>query len=99
VSHCTATRAITSSAIDRHIAITVHEKVALRGSDVPVRLEERELAVVLAFALNSRMSGPVRAARRREALGLPRVSDREAERRLRDNRARKARRHRSSVRA
>jgi len=33
------------------------------------------------------MSGQVRAARRRDALGLPRVSDREAERRLKDNRA------------
>jgi len=45
------------------------------------------------------MSGPVRPARRREALGLPRVSDREAERRFKDNRARTARRHRAGARA
>jgi len=40
-----------------------------------------------------------RAARRREKLGLPRVSDREAERRLSDNRSRTVRRHRAAARA
>jgi len=64
-----------------------------------VRLEGRELEAVWASAHRSRMSGPVRAARRREALGLPRVSDREAEQRLRDNRACTARRHRAAARA
>jgi len=39
------------------------------------------------------------AAPRREELGLPRVSDREADRRLQDNRARSARRHRAVARA
>jgi len=74
-------------------------KVARRGSGVPVRLDRRELEVVWALAHRSRMSGPVRAARHRETLGLPRVSDREAERRLKDNRARIARRHRAAARA
>jgi len=45
------------------------------------------------------MSGPACAARRREALGLPRVSNREAERRLNDNQARTARRYRAAARA
>jgi len=45
------------------------------------------------------VSGPLRAARRRAELGLPKVSDREAERRLRDNRNRTARRHRAAARA
>jgi len=76
--------------------LRAHGEVARRGSDIPVRLEERELAVVWATAHRARMSGPVRAARRRAALGLSRVSDREAERRLKDNRARTARRHRAA---
>jgi len=70
-----------------------------RGSDIPVRLEGHELEVVWAAAYRSRTSGPVRASRRRKALGLPRVSNREAECRLRDNRARTARRFRAAARA
>jgi len=77
--------------------LLVHGEVARPGSDIPVRLEGRELEVVWALAHRSRMSGPVRAARRSEALGLPRVSDREAERRLKDNRACTARRHRAAA--
>jgi len=83
----------------RNHLLRVHGKVARRGSDVPVRLEGQELEVVWASAHRLRMSGPVRAARCREALGLPRVSDREAERRLKDNRARTARRSRAGARA
>jgi len=79
--------------------LRVHEEVARRYSDVPVRLEGRELEVVWASAHRSRISGPARASRRREALGLPRVSDREAERRLKDDKARTARRHRAAARA
>jgi len=79
--------------------LRVHGEVARRGSDVPVRLEGKELEVAWASAHRSRMSGPVYAARRRKALGLPRVSDREAERRLKDNRARTARRHPAAARA
>jgi len=79
--------------------LQVHGEVARRGSDVPVRLEGRELEVVWASVHQSRTSGPARAPRRREALGLPRVSDREAERRLKDNRARTARRYRAAARA
>jgi len=79
--------------------LPVHGEVARRGSDVPVHLEGRELEAVWASAHRSRMSGPVRAARHREALGLPRVSDQEAERRIKDNRARTARCHRAAARA
>jgi len=79
--------------------LRVHGEVARRGSDVPVRLEGRELEVVWASVHRSRTSEKARAARRKEALGLPRVSDREAERRLKDNRARTARRHRAAARA
>jgi len=78
--------------------LCAHGEVARRGSDTPVRIEGRELAVVWATAHCARMSGPVRAARRTEALGLPRVLDREAERLLKDNRARTARRHRAAAR-
>jgi len=78
--------------------LRVHREVARRGSDVPVRLEGRELALVWATAHRARMSGPVRATRRREAIWLPRVSDKEAERRLKDNRAQTARRHRAVAR-
>jgi len=88
---------------DRHAyrdhLLRVYGEVARRGSNVAVCLEGRKLEAVWASAYQSRMSGPVRAARRREALGLPRVSDREAERRLKDNRARTARRHRAAARA
>jgi len=58
--------------------LRVHGEVARRGSDVPVRLEGRELEAVWASAHRSRISGPVQATSRREALGLLRVSDREA---------------------
>jgi len=61
-------------------ATTSSGTVVHTGTISSVRLEGRELEVVWASAHRSRMSGPLRAARRREALGLPRVSDREAER-------------------
>jgi len=88
---------------DRHAyrdhLLRVHGKVMRRGSDVPVHLDERELAIVRdSFRCHS-VSGPLLAARRRAELGLPRVSDREAERRLRDNRNRMARRHHAAARA
>jgi len=79
--------------------LRVHGEVTRRGSDDPVHLERRELEVVSASAHRSRMSGPVRAAHCREAMGLPRVSDREAERRLKNNRSRTAQRHRAAARA
>jgi len=58
--------------------LLAHGEVSSRRHDVPVRLEERELAVMWVSV-------------RREELGLPRVSDCEAKRQLRDNRARTAR--------
>jgi len=64
----------------------VHGEVSRRVSNIPVRLEERELAIVWASVCRQQVSGPVRAARRRAELGLPKVSKREAERRLKDNR-------------
>jgi len=66
---------------------------------VPVHLEGRELAAVWAGVRRHQVSGMTLAARRREELGLPRVSDREAERRLQDNRASSAQRHRAAARA
>jgi len=77
--------------------LRVHGEVARRGSDIHVRLEARELEVVWASAHRSRISGPVRTSRRREALGLPRVSDRAAERCPKDNRACTAPRHRAAA--
>jgi len=79
--------------------LQAHGEVSRRGHDVPVRLQERELAVVWASVRRHQVSGSTRASRRREELGLPRVSDREAERRLRDNQARTARRHQAAARA
>jgi len=67
-----------------------HNEVSRRGFDVPVRLKGRELAAVWASVRRHQLSGTTLAARRREELGLPRVFDREAERRLQDNRARSA---------
>jgi len=55
--------------------------------------------VVWASVCRHQVCVSTRASRRREELGLPRVSDREAKRRLRDNRARTARRHRAAARA
>jgi len=46
-------------------------KVSRRGHDVPVRLQKRELAVVWASVRCHQVSGPARAFRRREELGLP----------------------------
>jgi len=79
--------------------LPVHSEVARRGSNVPVRLDPHELALVWTPAHRARMSGPVRAFRRKDSLGLPRVFDREAEHWLKDNRARTARRHRAAARA
>jgi len=73
--------------------------VARRGADVPVQIEGRELESVWAGIWRRQMTGMALAARRREQLGLPRVSDREAARRQQDNRARAARRLRAAARA
>jgi len=70
-----------------------HNEVSRRGFDNPVRLEGRKLAAVWAGVRRHQASGTSMAARWREELGLPRVSNWEAERRLQDNRARSARRH------
>jgi len=79
--------------------LRVHGEVSRRGFDAPVRLQEKELAVVWASVRRHQVSGATRASCRREELGLPRVSDREAERRLRGNWARTARQHRAATRA
>jgi len=71
--------------------LRAHGEVSRRGSDVPVRLQERELAMVWASVRRHQVSGTAGASCRREELGLPRVSDRKAERRLRNNRTRTAR--------
>jgi len=83
----------------RNKLLRAHGEVCRQGFDVPVRLSEGELSVVWAGVRRHQVSGATRAARRLEKLGLPRVSDREAKRRLRDNRARTARRHRAAARA
>jgi len=79
----------------RNYLLRVHGEVIRGGIDTPVRLEGRELEVVWA-ADYRRLLG---ASRRREALGLPRVPDQEAARRLHENRARRARRGRAAARA
>jgi len=79
--------------------LRAHGEVSRRGHDVPVRLGERELAVMWASVRRYQVSGSTRAFRRREELGLPLVFDRDAERRQRDNRARTARRHQAAARA
>jgi len=53
--------------------LRVHGEVIRRGIDTPVRLVGRELEIVWAANYRRQMSGPERAARRREALGLPRA--------------------------
>jgi len=79
--------------------LRVHGEVIRQGSDTPVRLVGRELEIVWSADYRRQMSGPDRAARCREALGLPRVSNKEATRCLIDNRARSARRFRAAARA
>jgi len=83
----------------RDYLLRAHGEVSRRGHDVPVRLQERKLAVVWASVRHHQISRTTRASRRREELGLPSVSDLEAERWPKDNRARTARRHRAAVRA
>jgi len=79
--------------------LRAHQEVVRRGIDTPIRLEGRELDAVWAGIRRRHESGMATASHRREQLGLPRVSDREAARRLRDNRDRTARRFRAAVRA
>jgi len=74
----------------RNHLLRVHGQVIRGGTSTLVRLEGRELENVRA-ADNTRLL--------EEALGLPRVSDQEAARRLHDNRARRARRGRAVARA
>jgi len=79
--------------------LRAHGEVPRRGLDAPVRLPDRELAAVWASVRRHQTRGNTRGSRRREELRLPRESDREAERRLRDNRSLTARRHRVAARA
>jgi len=79
----------------RNHLLRVHGKVIRTGTTTPIRLEGRELETVWAADYN-RLLG---ASRRREALGLPRVPDQKAARRLHENRARRACRARSVARA
>jgi len=79
----------------RNHLLRVHGEVIRTGTTTPVRLEGRELETVWAVDY-CRLFG---AFRRREALGLPRVPDQEAARRLHENRARRARRGRAAARA
>jgi len=67
-----------------------HNEVSRRGFDVPVRFKGRELAAVWVSVHRHQVSSTTLAAQRREELGLPHILDREAERRLHDNRARLA---------
>jgi len=75
-----------------------HHEVARRGVETPVRLAGRELEAVWAGIRRRHMTGMALAARRREELGLPHVSERETARRLQDNWARSARRLRAAAR-
>jgi len=79
--------------------LCVHGQVSRREVDTTVSLDDRELAIVRASVSRRQVSGPVRAACRRVELGLPRVSDRETERRLKDNLRHTERRHRAAARA
>jgi len=79
--------------------LLAHHEVARRGCDTPIRLEGHELEAVWAGIRRRQTTRMALAAGRREELGLPRVSDREAARRLQDNRARSARRLRAAARA
>jgi len=83
----------------RYHLLRAHSEVSRRRLDAPVRLPERELVVVWASVRGHQVSEATRGSRGREELGFPRVSDREAERRLQDNRSRTARRHRAAARA
>jgi len=78
--------------------LRAHGEVSRRDS-TPQSTSNRELAAIWASIRRHQVSGTTRASRRREELGLPRVSDREAERRLRDNWSHTARRHRAAARA
>jgi len=69
------------------------------GFDNPIRLEGRELAAVWAGICHRQTTSMIAATRRREELGLPRVSNREAAHRREDNRASSARRLRAAARA
>jgi len=60
--------------------LRAHGEVSCRGLDAPVRFPDRELAAVWANVRRHQTNGNTRASRRREELGLPRVSDRVAER-------------------
>jgi len=79
----------------RNHLLRAHGEVIRGGTSTPVRLEGRELENMRA-ADSTRLLG---ASHRREALGLPRVLDQEAARRLHDNQARRACRSRAVARA
>jgi len=98
VSCCAAIPAIKYSVTAESTATTYCGPAVRLQERVPVRLQERELAAIWASVRRYQVSGTTRASRRQEELGLRRVSDREAERRLRDNWARTARRHRVAAR-
>jgi len=69
----------------RDYLLREHNEVARREFDLPIRLEGRELEAVWAGIRRRQTTGMTLAARLREELGLPRVTDREAARRLQDN--------------
>jgi len=75
----------------RNHLLRVHGQVIRGGTSTLVRLEGRELEQVWAADYTRLLE----ASHRREAMGLPRVPDQEAARRLHDNRARRDRRGRA----
>jgi len=79
----------------RNHLLRVHGEVIRGGTNIPVRLEGRELETVWSVDYRQLLS----ASCRREALGLPRVPDQETAPRLHENRARRARRSRAAARA
>jgi len=79
----------------RNHLLRVHGEVIRGGTNIPVRLEGRELETVWSADYRHLLN----ASHRKEAMGLPRVADQEAARHLHENRARRARRSRAAARA
>jgi len=78
--------------------LKVHGQVARRGVGMPVKLRDRELAVVIEGVLRRQKERRDRVTQRRVELRTPRISDRETPRRLHDNEVRTERQHRSKLR-
>jgi len=79
----------------RNHLLQVHGQVIRGGTSTPVRLVGRELEQVWSADYVRLLD----ASRRREAMGLPRVTNQEAARRQHDNRIRRERRGRAIARA